>query len=275
MGKNVLVYLKDNIPYKYEFLPQPRGLVHSVPTQEVDAVFAVDCGDFFRIGKGYEHFKNNGTLINIDHHDTNEAFGFVNIIDERASSTAEIIYTIIKALGVAIDFNIAVNIYTAILTDTGSFRYNSTTARAFTICEEMTHLGVVPASVAEKVYESHPKQRFLLLCSALGTLETYDQDRLAIMEVTEEMFRLTGGSKEQTDGFVEFLKEMRGVQVAVVARQVGENKYKISMRSKGPVDVASVARQFGGGGHKNAAGCVVEGSGEQVKRRIAEAVGVQ
>jgi bifunctional oligoribonuclease and PAP phosphatase NrnA len=272
LGKETVVYLKDKVPYRYEFLPRPENLVHEIPAKRFDAIFAVDCGDFFRIGSGHEKLKEKGLIINIDHHDTNDAFGFLNIIDERASSTAEIIYTILKSLDVTMDFDIALNIYTAILTDTGSFRYNSTNSKAFIICEEMTHFGVIPSYVAEKVYESHPKERFLLLCGALATLETYYDNRLAIMYITDALFRQTGGSREQTEGFVEFLKEMRGVEVAVVARQTGENRYKMSMRSKGKVDVASVASRFGGGGHKNAAGCTIEGSADQVKKMIIEAL---
>jgi bifunctional oligoribonuclease and PAP phosphatase NrnA len=271
-GKENVVYLKDEVPYRYEFLPRPATIVHEIPAQRFDAIFVVDCGDFFRIGDGYEKLKEKGLIINIDHHQTNEAFGFLNILDERASSTAEIIHTILKSLDARIDFDVAVNIYTAILTDTGSFRYASTNAKAFLICEEMTHYGVVPSYVAEKVYESHPKERFLLLCLALATLETHYDNGLAIMYITDEMFRRTGGSREHTEGFVELLKEMRGIEVAMVARQIGENRYKISMRSKGNVDVASVASRFGGGGHKNAAGCTIEGSVDQVKKMLIEAV---
>ncbi|HVN25720.1 MAG TPA: bifunctional oligoribonuclease/PAP phosphatase NrnA [Syntrophorhabdales bacterium] len=271
LGKEAVVYLKDKVPYKYEFLPQPPNFVRAISANKFDAVFVVDCGDFFRVGNDHEKLKEQGPIINIDHHDTNEAFGYLNIIDERASSTAEIIYAIIKALDVKIDHDIAMNIYTAILTDTGSFRYNSTNSKAFLICEEMTHLGVLPSYVAEKVYESHPKERFLLLCAALTTLETYRDNRIAFVQITDDMFRKTGGSREHTEGFVEFLKEMRGVEVALVARQIGTDRYKISMRSKGKIDVASAARHFGGGGHKNAAGCVLEGSIDQVKKLLVEA----
>jgi bifunctional oligoribonuclease and PAP phosphatase NrnA len=272
LGKETVVYLKDKVPYRYEFLPRPGSLVHDIPTKRFDAIFVVDCGDFFRIGDGYEKFKEKGPIINIDHHNTNEAFGFLNIIDERASSTAEIVYAIIKSLDVRIDYDIAVNIYTAVLTDTGSFRYGSTNSKAFVICEEMMHLGVAPSYVAEKVYESHPKERFLLLRLALANLETYYDDRLAMMCITDEMFEQTGGSKEHTEGFVEFLNEMKGLEVAIVARQIGKNRYKISMRSKGKIDVASITSRFGGGGHRNAAGCTIEGSINQVKQQLIEAV---
>ena len=271
MGKKAKVYLKDPVPYRYQFLPQPQDLVHEIPSQQFDAIFAVDCGDFFRIGDGHEKLKGMGPIINIDHHDTNEAFGFLNILDQRASSTAEIIYLILKSLDIKIGFNIAVNLYTAILTDTGSFRYDNTNSRAFVICEEMMHAGVVPSHVAAEVYESHPRERFELLCQALAAMETYHGNKLAIIHVTEDMFRQTQSSREHSEGFVEFLKEMRGLEVAMMARQIGKDRYKVSMRSKGKVDVASIAAMFGGGGHKKAAGCVIEGNIDQVKKRLVEA----
>jgi phosphoesterase RecJ-like protein len=271
LGKGVTVYTKDTVPYRYRFLPEPQRLVHEIPARRFDAVFAVDCGDFSRVGKGHEKLKDMGLIVNIDHHDTNEAFGFLNIVDQRASSTAEIIYLILKALEVKIDVNIAMNIYTAILTDTGSFRYDNTNARAFEICEEMIEAGVVPSRVASEVYESHPKERFDLLCRALATMETHYGNSLAIIVITQEMFSQTGGSREQSEGFVELLKEMRGLEVAVLVRQIDGTRYKISMRSKGAVDVASIANRFGGGGHKKAAGCVIEGSIDEVKKKIVEA----
>lgn len=272
-GKDAVVYLKDTVPYRYQFLPKPSppALLHQLPQGGVDAAFVVDCGNLFRVGEGYEALKKNGSIISIDHHDTNEAFGQVNILEESASSTAEIIYRILKSLDVVFSFDIAVNIYTAILTDTGSFRYDSTTPRSFAICREMTEYGVVPSYVAAQVYENHPKQRYELLCLVLGTLETFRDNRIATVYITDEMFRKTQTNRETTEGFVEYIKEIRGVEVACLLRQVGPEKYKVSMRAKNSVDVAAVANSFGGGGHKKAAGCIIEGAIEDVKKKLVGA----
>ena len=273
LGKEATVYLRDKVPYRYDFLPRPsEDVVHEIPEKPFDGIFVMDCGNFFRVGDGYEKLKGKGPIINIDHHETNEAFGQINILDERASSTAEILFLILKALAVPFNYEMAINIYTAILTDTGSFRYENTHPRSFTICEEMTRYGVQPSFVASMVYENHPKQRFLLLCMVLETLKTYHDDRLAIVVVTEEMFERTNTNREYTDGFVELLKEMKGLEVAALARQIGPESYKISMRSKGRVDVASVALTFGGGGHKNAAGCTIEGKAEEVREKLVGAI---
>ena len=268
MGKEAAVYLRGKAPYRYEFLPKPPVIVDELPSAGYDVAVVVDCGDLQRVGDGSEALKACDYLINVDHHETNEAFGQLNIVDERASSTAEILYLIFGALGVRITLDMAVNLYTAILTDTGSFRYDCTTKRAFSIAEEMVGLGVRPADVAAEVYESHPKERFLLLCQVLGTLELFQHDKIATAYVTQSMFERTGTNREYTEGFVEHIREIRGVEVACLFRELGGGRYKVSMRSKDHVDVASVAKSFGGGGHQRAAGCTLEGDVEAVKNRL-------
>lgn len=272
LGKDAAVYMRDSIPYRYTFLPKPEPVVREIPKNGYDTVIVVDCGDLARVGDRHETLNHLGYLINIDHHDTNDAFGQINIVDQRASSSAELLYLILKALGVTFSFEIAVNLYTAVLTDTGSFRYDSTTQRAFSICEEMTRFGVVPSYVAGEVYESHPKERYLLLCRVLGTLEFFLNDRIATAYVTREMFATTGTDREYTEGFVEYIKEIRGIEVACVIRELDNGKFKVSMRSKGNVNVASAAQQFGGGGHQKAAGCTIEGGIDDVKNKLVGAL---
>ncbi len=273
IGKTPSVYLRDRVPYRYEFLPGPENILREIPSDTYDAVLVVDCGNLFRVGEGYEKLKEMGTLVNIDHHNTNEAFGTFNLIDEGASSTAEILYRIFRSLELTITQEMAINIYTAIFTDTGSFRYENTSSSAFLICEEMTRYGVKPAYVSEMVHENHPKERFLLLGLVFSSMETYYDGKVAIVHVTKEMFKSTNTTSEYTDGFVEYIREIRGVEAAVLLREIGERKYKASMRSKGRVDVAAVGSRFGGGGHKNAAGCVLEGTLGEVKNKIKEAFG--
>jgi phosphoesterase RecJ-like protein len=275
LGKDSRVYLKDTIPYRYAFLPAPADLLHRMPEARYDAIFVLDCGNFFRIGEGYERLKEMGRIINIDHHNTNDAYGEINVVDEQASSTAEILYRLFELLAVPWTPEAAISIYTAILTDTGSFRYDSTTSQSFLICEKMLGYGVSPAYVSQMVYESHPKERFLLLGVVLGTLKTFDHDRVAMAHVTEEMFRQTGTSREHVDGFVEYIREIKGVEVAVMLREVAETRYKVSMRSKGSVDVSQVCSLFGGGGHRSAAGCHINGNVTEAEAKLMEALQLQ
>jgi phosphoesterase RecJ-like protein len=272
LGKNATVYLKDQVPYRYEFLPGPEQISHVVPEGDYDAVFVLDCGDLYRIGEGYENLEKSEMIISIDHHNTNEGFGRINLLDPGASSTGEILYRLYKYLGIPLSYEMAVNIYTAIVTDTGSFRYENTNSKAFLICEKMVRLGVKPAQVSRMVNGNHPKERFLLLGQVLCTLRTFDEDRVAIAYVTEEMFEDTHSTREYTDGFAELIREVRGVEVAIMLRQVNERRYKISMRSKGTVDVADICSLFGGGGHKNAAGCHIDGSLAEVQAKLMEAM---
>ena len=274
IGKQPFIYLKDGIPYKYEFLPRPPRLTHDLPIEKFDAVFVVDCGDLFRVGDGYEQLKELGPLLNIDHHKTNEPFGVVNITDETACCTAELLYFLYEFLNLPITTEMAVNIYTAILTDTGSFRFENTNSNAFIISEKMLKVGVKPAYVSEMVYNSHPKERFKLLGLVLSGLETFDNDKVAMAYLTEDMFERAHADRELSEGFVELIKEIRGIEVATLFRRVAKG-YKISMRSNGTVDVAHICSLFGGGGHKNAAGCTIEGDLENAKNRMKEALKLQ
>jgi len=270
MNKRPLVYLKDNVPYRYEFLPGSGDVLHSIPENRYDALFVLDCGSFFRVGEGYESFKEQKTIVNIDHHNTNEEFGTINITNDKASSTAEILYGLYKNLDIALSSDIALNIYTAIVTDTGSFRYENTNPEAFSICEEMVRLGVNPSFVAQMVYENHPKERFLLLGLVLSTLKTYNEDKIAIAHVTEEMFKKTNSSREHTDGFAEYIREIHGIDAAILIREINSGRHKISMRSKGTMDVARICNIFGGGGHRNAAGCTIDGNLEETEKKLKE-----
>ncbi len=269
LGKEAAVYLRDAIPYRYRFLPKPSLVLSKAPDDGYDGLIVVDCGSLFRVGEEHDTLRRRGaTIINIDHHTAGDAFGEINIIDERASSAAEILYLVLKALGARITTDIAMNLYTAVLTDTGSFRYENTTEHAFAVCQEMIALGVSPSAVAGEVYENHPKERYRLLCLVLGTFELFHQDRIVVARVTRDMFAETGTTREHTEGFVEYLKEIAGVEVACLMRELNDGDYKVSMRSKGSIDVASVARAFGGGGHLRAAGCVLDGGYDAAKNRL-------
>lgn len=271
LGKSATVYLKDQVPYRYEFLPGPALIRSVIPDESYDAVFVLDCGDLPRIGEGYENLKKAKMVVSIDHHNTNDGFGRINVLDADASSTGEILYGLYEYLGVSLSYEMAVNIYTAIITDTGSFRYENTNPKAFLICEKMLRLGVKPAEVSRMVHGNHPKERFLLLGQVLCTLRTFDEDKVAVAYITEEMFEKTHSTREYSDGFAELIREVRGVEVAALMRQVGDRRYKISMRSKGSVNVADICSRFGGGGHKNAAGCHIDGTLAEVEAKLLEA----
>jgi phosphoesterase RecJ-like protein len=206
--------------------------------------------------------------VNIDHHLGCESFGLLNLIDPKASATAALIYRIIKAAGDEVNFPTALCIYTAILSDTGSFHYSNSDPEAFAIAGEMIGKGVKPWDVNENLYESEPPQRIALLALALSDLTVSPSGEYASVTVTLEMYRQTGSSAEDTDRFINYPRSIRGVQVALFFREINTGLFKVGFRSKGKVDVAAVSAHFGGGGHHNAAGCTIEGSLAEVKALV-------
>ena len=272
MGKEVTIFFDDRVPYLYSFMPHVERVTHDVTGRVFDVTIAVDCGELERLGKGFERIGERGIFVNIDHHSSNDLFGDINIVDEDASATGEMIYRILKGFGVPITSTIATNLYVALLMDTGSFRYSSATPEAFRIAAELVEKGVNPWEVAKRIYESHPVERLRLLGQSLGTIELRCGGRLAIMVVTRQMYESCGATEEMTESFVNYPRSIKGVKVAVFMREIGERSYKFSLRAKEEIDVSRIAALFGGGGHRRAAGCVVEGDLEEVKERMVKAI---
>lgn len=267
-GKRVTVYMADPVPDLYTFLPLADQVVNRIPDADFDVAFVLDIGEFRRAGKEFTSFKRIGKLINIDHHLACENFGDLNLIDSKAAATGCLVYRILRTAAAAIDYNTAVCLYTAVITDTGSFHYSNANREAFTVAGEMIDAGVDAWAVSEQLYESQPRKRLELLAAALGTLQISPHGDYASVTVTLEMYERTGGSAELTDGFVNYPRSIRGVEVAILFREVKPGLFKVGFRSKGKVNVALLAAHFGGGGHHNAAGATVEGSYEKVKETV-------
>ena len=273
IGKEVTVFNQDPIPRNLQFLPMSSEIIHEIDgTLSFDAAFVLDCGDLDRVGKEIEKIRKIRKIINIDHHMTNSGFGDLRLVDSQSSSTAELIYAVIKDIPIEITYEIALNIYTAILTDTGAFCNSNTTEGTFHIASEMVRIGVNPANVAEKIYQEMPVSRLKLLGLVLNTLEILGNGRIAFVAVTLSMLRKTGATPELTEDMINYPRSILGVKVAVLFREVSRNYYKISFRSNKDIDVADIAREFGGGGHPNASGGNVGGSLLEVKGKVFEAV---
>lgn len=265
LGKEVTLYYSDPLPEIYSFLPLSETVLNSIPAATYDVCFVLDIGEFKRAGKELAEFSGVGKFINIDHHLKCDRFGAVNLIDPEASATGALIYRIIKAAGGDIDYPTALCIYTAVISDTGSFRYSNANTEAFAIAGEMVALGVNAWFVAEKLYERQPRERLALLALALSTLEVSPRSDWASVTVTLDMYGKSGASPDLTDGFVNYPRSIRGVEVAVFFRELKPGLFKVGFRSKGKVNVAEIAREFAGGGHHNAAGCTVSGTLEDIR----------
>ena len=271
LGKTVHAHNLDPVPESYRFLPgQERISVGKDVPGTYDAFIVLDA-DPPRTGlfDGRYPFR---TLINIDHHITNPKEWPLTWLDADATATGEMIYRLAVRLGVPMDRQLALCLYTAVFTDTGSFRYSNTTAVSMRIAAELIEAGADPWVVTENVYESMAYRRIKLLGAVLSGMERSADGRTAWVVVTEDLYRRTGTGAQDTDNFVNFVRSVKGVEVAVLFRETAPEQYKISLRSKGRVDLSALAQSLGGGGHRNAAGGVLDGPFPAVRDRVLGAV---
>jgi phosphoesterase RecJ-like protein len=268
IGKDVIVHYQDPVPDLYSFLPDAGSVLPHIPDKHFDVAFVLDIGERKRAGQEFCSFSKIGTTINLDHHLSCENFGTYNLIDSQAAATGVLVHRVINQYGYEFDFETALCLYVAIITDTGSFRYSNANREAFSVAGEMIECGVNAWDVAEQLYENQPRKRLELLARCLPTLEVFKDGMAASVTVTLDMYSATGADAELTDGFVNYPRSIRGVEVAIFFRQLGANRYKVGFRSKGKVNVAAFSAAMGGGGHHNAAGCTVEGTLDEVKEKI-------
>lgn len=268
IGKDVTIHICDPVPEIYRFLPLADAVTTCLPDRAYDLCFVLDVGEFKRAGKQITACQSVGSFINIDHHKTSENFGVINLIDTTAAATGVLIHRLIKDADGSISLPTALGLYVALITDTGSFRYSNANSEAFAIAGEMIDKGVNAWDIASHLYESQPRARIELLSLALATLVFSDCGRFASLTVTLDMYEKTGTDAELTDGFINYPRSVRGVEVAIFFRELSQNSFKVGFRSKGAVDVSRLAEGFGGGGHHNAAGCIVAGSIDVVREKV-------
>jgi phosphoesterase RecJ-like protein len=231
----------------------------------------IDCGCLERVGELAEHLTGHKAVVNIDHHDSNTGFGDVNYVDGEASSCGEMVYELLLAGGVPMNRQIAECIFTAIVTDTGQFSHQDTTPRSLVIGAECMRAGAEPHKLVRRLFMSPSPAQVKLRHLALGTLRFHDGGRAATMLLTREMFEQTGLGPEETEGFAEIPISIQGVQASALLKEMpGCDYIKVSMRSRDAVDVCAMARAFGGGGHKHAAGCEMRDTIENVRRTVAD-----
>jgi phosphoesterase RecJ-like protein len=268
IGKDVTVHYQDAVPDLYAFLPGTDTVLQNIPDRHFDVSFVLDIGERKRAGKEFCDFTRVTTTVNLDHHLSCDNFADFNLIDSQAAATGILVFRIATAYGYIFDRDTALCIYTAVITDTGSFRYSNANREAFTVAGEMIECGVNAWDVAEQLYENQPRKRLELLAQCLPTLDVFKDGLAASVTVTCDMYAACGADAELTDGFVNYPRSIRGVEVAVFFRQLDDKKFKVGFRSKGKVNVAAFSAALGGGGHHNAAGCTVNGTLEEVKAQV-------
>lgn len=277
MGKKVFCFLEEPVSQLYTFLPDCDRIQTDLVALQAfvraggDKVIAIalDCGDDSRLGKYKEELLVITPFVVIDHHKSHKDYGEHRWVEPSRSSTGEMVYELGMALGVEMSVKSAYDIYVAICTDTGSFRYDSTHARTLQIAGELVERGVQPAEIACHIYDNYSIARLKLLELVLATMRLDAADQIACIHVTQDMLKQSGAELQDVEGFIEYPRSLRTAKVAVFLKEGQNGQISVSLRAKGDCDVAEIATSFNGGGHRNAAGFRFTGKTlEQVRSEV-------
>lgn len=274
MGKSAHIIDGDKVPDHYKFLPKVDEISNNVDiNRDFDVAIVLDCPTLKRTGRAGKLIKDKAKLvINIDHHVSNENFADINWVEPNASSAGEMVYKLYKETGVKLTKEVALSLYIAILTDTGSFNYDNTSSVTHEIAGELLGYGLEPALVSENVYERRSIEDIRLLALVLDTLKVSKDGAIAYMEVTKDMIERTHADIAKSEGLINYARSIDKVRVAILFKEdLKEKKINISFRSKGNgevIDVNKIASVFGGGGHTKASGCIITGTLEDAKKKV-------
>ncbi|WP_333886579.1 DHH family phosphoesterase [Clostridium sp.] len=259
IGKEVEILSKEEMLEDFKFLPGSENIDHNKfkAGTDTECVIVLDCGDVKRINAELNFQDKNYIIINIDHHLSNELYGDLNYVDSNAAAVSEIIYQMIKLMGIDMDKDIAECLYTSIITDSGSFRYPSTTSVTHTIAGDLINTGINFSEIHRVIFENKKFQRIKLYGKAIETMKLAAEDKICIIEITRDMLFALGIMKDtDTSDIINIGMKIDTVEVGVLLKEV-EQGVKVSLRSKSKVDVRKIAEIFGGGGHLRASGFVI------------------
>ncbi len=275
LNKAVTVLTEEQIPLTYDFLYGRQLIeVYNVNSEEkkFDAVMTVDTGDLDRVGKRADILKKGKTTVNIDHHQTNTMFACYNYVETNAAAVGEVIYQLIKLLGVEIDAEMSTCLYVALATDTGGFKYSNTTSITHQIAADLINNGVNISEISQRIFDTMSKEKVKLTGLAINSLEVLEGGKIAFITLTDDMMKSSGAKEDDCDGIVNIGRNIDGIEVSVLFRQREDGCLKVNFRSKSFVDVSLIANIYSGGGHKRAAGCVIAGDLDEVKKRVLDEI---
>ena len=277
LGKAVTILSQDGVPDTLHFLPDHARVQMATDRTDFDLAIVVDAGELARVGGANRATVDavgarGGKIIDIDHHVTAGAFGDIRLLDSTAAATGEIIYDLLRALDVTITLPIAECLLCALLTDTGSFRFMNVTPRTMSVAGEMISVGASPNTIAECVFENKPFAGQKLLGRALDSLQRSPDGRIVWAHVTQADFATFAATDEATEGIINAIRSVRGADVALFLREMPTGKLRVSLRSRDPIDMSLVAAHFGGGGHRLASGCTLDGPLADAEARLVAQV---
>jgi bifunctional oligoribonuclease and PAP phosphatase NrnA len=255
-------------PHFLQPFPDVAGIrVTREVTEARDGALIMECSSLDRTGVAG---LDRSPVLNIDHHVGNTGYGTINWVDESAAACGELVFTLIEALGAPLTPEVATHLYLALLTDTGSFHFSHITPRSFEIARRCVEAGADPQWIARTHYDSNTLARVRIFGTVLNAMELDESGRVALLTITREAVAAAGGTLEDTEGIINFPLSVKDVQAVAFFKEIAPGEWRISMRSKGAIDVGAIARQYGGGGHVNASGCSADGDLAALQKKFLE-----
>lgn len=271
-GKRTGAFNAHPVPSDLLELPGAGEMRQTVPPHHDYGCFlVVDTATLGRTGGLLDGRRPGAMVVNVDHHAGNTRFGDVNWVEPEASSTGEMILRLLRTMGLPISRDVAANLYAAILTDTGGFRYGNTTAASLRAAADLVDAGAVPDAIAQGFSAHRVVGEWRLLGEVLAGMQTSRDGRVAWIEVTAAACRRAGVGMEVSEDFIQYARDLAGVRIAVAFKELSADEIRVSFRSSGSLDVTALAATFGGGGHRNAAGCIVRGGLAAAKAAVLAA----
>lgn len=273
LGKTVTCLSEDGVPDILAFLPGAERVQQSTDTAAFDLALVVDSGDLPRVGASVQPLIGRARrVVDIDHHVTAGAFGDIRVLNSRAASTAEIVYALLQTMGVPITSDIATCLFTGIITDTGSFRFQNVTPNTLRVAAALLEAGAPPAHISENVFDNRTFAATRLLGVALAVLQQTPDGKIVWTHVTAADFQTLGAKDADTEGIVSYVRGVRGADAGILFREMADGQIRVSLRSREGLDVSQIAARFGGGGHRMASGCTLPGPLSQAEQTVLAAV---
>ena len=270
LGKKVMIINEENVPKRFMFLPGIKQMkAYSQSIKSVfDVAIIVDCGDLSRIGQVQKLLTKDKLIINIDHHVTNDYFGHLNLVNLKASSTAEALYELFEGARFPFTKNLALCLYAGIMTDTGSFRYDNTTSRTHEIVSRLMKFNFSAAGLYTKFYESIPPGDLIEFVKVIRSFDLISSGQVVCLTLKKKILSKFSSEFDLRDTIFKFFRSMKSVKAVVILTQVSGRQTRVNLRASGEIDVARIARDFNGGGHKNASGCVIHRNLNEAKKAV-------
>ena len=268
LGKEAVVVTDAIPPVFLQPFPEVETIrITPEITDTFDAALIMECSELSRTGvKGLDR----SPVMNIDHHPGNQSYGAVNWVDESAAACGEMAFSLIEALGAPLTRDVATHIYLAVLTDTGSFHFSHLTPRTYEIAKRCVESGADPQWIARTHYDSNSLARVRIFGAVMNGMVIVNEGRVALLSITRQTMQDLGGTNDDLEGLINFPLTVKDIEAVGFLKEIGDNEWRVSLRSKGTVDVGAIARWQGGGGHTNAAGCSAKGPLDDVLKQYTQ-----